>query len=273
MKLIFISIAITLLFTAVLGDTIGVDPCPNDRSGECMNKKALEYTNDLRRQAGKKPLVAGPEDMLKNALKHSAQMSKLKCIYHQKLLLVNLGGDSCSFHPIRENVAVAYAPNKAFQCVYSRWNNSRGHRINMMRDDMTIAAVGIHRNAKGASFCTMTLSRKPVCSSPSPLPMIPVSAVGPFPAKQPDGTTVQSIRFCGGGECVICPNTNPDNCRALLRDALVSAADTPKPSPVPIKAEVINQTLSNGNVQQKVRVCTGANLTDCEIKKSFCGFK
>lgn len=184
-KLVFI--ASILLCSIVLADDMSTDPCPNDTIGYCMNKKAIEYVNDLRSQQGRSALGSGSMYMFDNAMDHSKEQDRRKDIFHQPIGSgVSVGQGQCRVTLSGENVAFygdTRIKNAAMYCVMDLWKNSPGHYNNMMTASHKNTVIAIYR-ANGRVTCTQTFSGKPLAGTGRCAAALPANR-GNTPAEQP----------------------------------------------------------------------------------------
>lgn len=131
----------------ILADEADEKVCGDNPSVECMNEKAIHYTNHFRKCRGLAPLVPGTRAMLDNAIEHSETMErKGGDLFHQDLETVEFGPSQCRIKPRTsnalngENVAwhtfgfgnnIPPPTNPAYACVL-QWINSQGHRENIL---------------------------------------------------------------------------------------------------------------------------------------------
>jgi len=178
--LLNIAFILLLLCSIVLADDMATDPCPNDIVGYCMNSKAIEYVNILRRQKGRTALGSGSLYMFDNAMDHSKVQDRAKDIFHQPIESgVQVGQGECLVTLSGENVAFysnSRFKNAAMYCVMDLWKNSLGHYNNMMTASHKNTVIAIYRS-NGRVTCTQTFSGKPLVGTGKCSAALPANGV------------------------------------------------------------------------------------------------
>lgn len=143
--------------------TVALSACSTS-DATCMNAAAIGYTNNIRRDAGLKPLQMGTKAMLANAIQHSKAMASRQNIYHQPVGQgVYVGSGSCSAMLSGENVAMNFVSGAnddvASKCC-EQWRKSPGHYQNIVANNLNVV-VGIYTSSDGKVWCTQTFTNKP----------------------------------------------------------------------------------------------------------------
>lgn len=152
------AIAAVVTFTAT---PVTAGPCA-DTDALCWNAEAVTLINQMRaRLAGLPPLAVGTVAALDNAVGHSRRMAAggRSAFQHQPdgAATAEIG---CNVFVSGENIAAGWpgVDNPAAKCV-KQWENSAGHRANILNSNHKETVVGIVSRADGY-WCTQTFQVK-----------------------------------------------------------------------------------------------------------------
>lgn len=233
-KLLFI--AFILLCSIVSAQSLGTDPCPNDTDGYCMNAKAIEYVNQLRREEGRSALGSGSIYMFDNAMDHSKVQNRQKRIFHQPVGRgVQVGQGQCEVTLSGENVAFysnERIKNAPMYCVMELWRNSPGHYQNMIAPTHRNTVIAIY-SLNGRVTCTQTFSRTPLAGTGKCSAALPANG-GNRPAEGPTEPTVQEP---SAEETPIMNETPTTNNETPANNEAPSTDETPASNKAPMTQE------------------------------------
>lgn len=154
-----------VLYTIAYGTNdvpVSVRPTCTMSDANCMNRLALQYTNNIRRRVGMQDLRMGSNAMLTNAIKHSKVMASRHNIFHQPIGQGVYVG-SCRAMLTGENVAQNFmrqSADAAALCV-EQWRTSPPHYENIVNRENLNMVVGIYIDGANKIWCTQIFSQTP----------------------------------------------------------------------------------------------------------------
>lgn len=183
-----------------------------------MNRRALQYTNQIRHFAGKPSLSMGSVAMLKNAHMHNEAMSRYGGLYHQPIGQgVYVGSGGCHAMLTAENVAqnTYEKGSDAAQLCVLQWRDSHAHYDNIVADNRNVVvAVWVDQNSK--IWCTQVFSKTPATIGGGECAFASSGSNDAVPFEQPSSVMNNEeayvLNFCYRGFCLYCTK-DKTNCR------------------------------------------------------------